>query len=66
MSTPICPRCGKIMVEKPPSVIYTSDPPQWDSVLWCGCGYQENRGRVWGKAPERQLHDEWKERNNLP
>ena len=58
-----CPRCGKTMVEKAPTVIYTTDPPQWDSVMWCGCGYSENRGRVWGKTPEQSLQEEWEHIN---
>jgi len=54
-----CPKCGSNMVEKPPSVIYASNPPQWDRVMWCGCGYQENMGRVHGTTPEQALRDEW-------
>jgi len=59
-----CPQCGSYMVEKPPTVIYCSYPPQWDSVMWCGCGYQEYRGRVYGKTPEQSLRDEWETINN--
>ena len=58
-----CPRCGANMVERPPSVIYTSNPPQWDSVWWCACGYQEDRGRVYGKTPDELLKDAWDEAN---
>ena len=60
-----CPRCGSNMVEKPPAVIYTSNPPQWDSVMWCACGYAENRGRVHGRTPEQMLHDQWKDANQM-
>ena len=59
-----CPRCGSVMIEKPPDRVYTSNPPQWDSVMWCGCGYSENRGRVFAKSQEESLMDEWKRRNN--
>ena len=58
-----CPRCGSNMVEKPPAIIYTSIPPQWDSVMWCACGYSENRGRVYGQTQEQMLHEKWKKAN---
>ena len=58
-----CPRCGKNMVEKPPTVIYTSNPPQWDSVLWCACGHTESRGRVYGRSLEQFLRDELERAN---
>lgn len=58
-----CPRCGSHMVEKPPIVIYTSNPPQWDSVMWCACGYSENCGRVHGKTQEQLLHEQWEQAN---
>jgi len=58
-----CPRCGSVMVEKPPTVIYHSNPPQWDSVMWCGCGYTENMGRVRGTTQEERLIDDWKRAN---
>jgi hypothetical protein len=51
------------MVEKPPEQIYCSYPPQWDSVMWCGCGYTEDRGRVYGMTYEQFLHNAWKEAN---
>lgn len=51
------------MVEKPPSIIYTSNPPQWDRIMWCVCGYQENMGRVRAKSLEEQLRDEWEKAN---
>lgn len=54
-----CPRCGSNMVEIPPTVIYASNPPQWDSVMWCACGHSENRGRVRGQIPEQMLRDQW-------
>ena len=58
-----CPRCGRKMIEKPPTMIYTTNPPQWDRVMWCGCGHTENLGRVHGKSAEQNLMDEWKRRN---
>jgi hypothetical protein len=58
-----CPKCGSVMVEKPPEQIYCSYPPQWDSVMWCGCGYTEERGRVYGMTPEQSLYNSWKEAN---
>ena len=63
MTNEKCPRCGSYMIEKPPTVIYTSNPPQWDRVLWCGCGHQESRGRVYGKTEDETLRDEWEARN---
>ena len=60
-----CPRCGSAMVERPPTVIYTSNPPQWDSVMWCGCGHQENRGRVYGRTVEESLRDQWEMANRV-
>jgi hypothetical protein len=51
------------MVEKPPAFIYASYPPQWDSVMWCACGYAENRGRVRGQTQEQMLHEQWKRAN---
>lgn len=62
----ICPRCGSRMVEKPPSVIYTSNPPQWDKIMWCGCGYTESRGRVRGKTIEESMQSEWEKINEKP
>jgi hypothetical protein len=58
-----CPNCGSNMVEKPPVMIYPSNPPQYDSVMWCGCGYTENRGRVFDKTSDEQLYDLWKRIN---
>ena len=58
-----CPRCGSTMVEKPASFIYTSNPPQWDSVIWCACGYQESRGRVYGKSLDESMLDQWHKAN---
>jgi len=51
------------MVEKPPEQIYCSYPPQWDCVMWCGCGHTEDRGRVYGMTYEQFLHNAWKEAN---
>lgn len=51
------------MVEKYPSVIYTSNPPQWDSVMWCACGHTEYMGRVYGKTDLQLLHDRWESAN---
>lgn len=53
------------MVEKPPTVIYASNPPQWDSVVWCACGYSENRGRVRERTQEQMLHEQWKDANQM-
>ena len=52
------------MVEKSPKVIYTSNPPQWDSILWCGCGHEENRGRVRGKSYNQLLREKWERANS--
>lgn len=54
-----CPICGSNMVEKPPAVIYTSNPPQFDSVMWCACGYAKNKGRVHGKTQEQMMREQW-------
>jgi len=51
------------MIEKPPVMIYSANPQQYDSVMWCGCGYSENRGRVFSKAEDEQLYDLWKKAN---
>ena len=51
------------MVEKPPTVIYASNPPQWDSVMWCACGHTENRGRVYGQTQEQMMREQWKRAN---
>ena len=59
-----CQRCGANMVEKPPSCIYTTNPPQWDSVMWCACGHVENLGRVRGKSAEDTLMDAWRRENS--
>ena len=59
----VCPRCGKNMVEKPPTEIFLSYPPQWDRIWWCGCGYQESDGRVRGKTAEETLREQWEEAN---
>ena len=58
-----CPRCGANMIEKPPAIIYLSEPPQWDRVMWCGCGYQENLGRVIAPTQEENLRDKWGQAN---
>jgi hypothetical protein len=40
-----CPYCGKNMIERPPDIIYTTNPPQWDRIMWCGgCDYSKNIG----------------------
>jgi len=59
-----CPRCGKQMVQKPPQTIYLTYPAQYDQVMWCGCGHQENRGRVYEKTQEQMLQDEWNRINH--
>jgi hypothetical protein len=51
------------MVEKPPSVIYASNPPQWDRVMWCACGHTENLGRTHGESAQDSLLAEWKRMN---
>lgn len=61
----ICPECGKIMVEKPPTEIFTSYPPQWRCIMWCGCGYTEDRGLVSGKTAEESMQDEWERINGI-
>jgi len=58
-----CPRCGSVMVEKQPTMIYASYPPQWDRVLWCGCGHQQDMGRVHGKTAEQAMREEWERAN---
>lgn len=58
-----CPRCGSVMVEKPPTLIFCSNPPQWDRVLWCGCGHQQDMGRVYGKTAEQSLREQWERAN---
>jgi hypothetical protein len=59
----ICKRCGKQMVQKQPDRIYPSNPPQWDVVWWCGCGYTENGGRQRGKTQDEIMRDEWERIN---
>lgn len=54
-----CPKCGSIMVEKPSEKLYLTDPPQWDCVMWCNCGYTEDRGRIIGKTKEELLKETW-------
>ena len=61
-----CPKCGSVMVERPPTMIYASSPPQWDSVMWCGCGYEQNMGRVRGKTAEETLREKWERANHKP
>jgi hypothetical protein len=51
------------MVEKQPTMIYASNPPQWDRVLWCGCGHQQDMGRVHGKTAEQAMREEWERAN---
>jgi hypothetical protein len=58
-----CPRCNSIMVQKSPETIYLTYPAQYDSIMWCKCGYGENRGRVYDKTPQQRMEDEWDERN---
>lgn len=58
-----CPRCGRQMVHQPPSCMYASNPPQWDDVVWCGCGYTEDRGRVSGMTAEEALRAAWEAAN---
>lgn len=58
-----CPRCGSNMVEKAPDIIYATYPACWDRVLWCACGYSENRGTVYGKTSDEILMDRWREAN---
>lgn len=50
-----CPRCGSVMVEKQPTMIYASYPPQWDRVLWCGCGHQQDLNEL------LDLNQQWSE-----
>jgi len=58
-----CTRCGSNMVEKPPSQIYCTYPPQWDSVMWCACGHTVNMGRVYGRTDGQVLQDKWNQAN---
>jgi len=51
------------MVEKAPSMVYLTNPPQWDSVMWCSCGYAENLGRVYGKTADQYLQEKWERAN---
>jgi len=59
-----CPNCGKQMVQKTPQSIYLTHPPQYHMIMWCGCGYQENRGMFYEQTQEQRLQDEWKRINN--
>ena len=45
-----CPKCGSNMIENPPAMIYPTNPPQYDLIMWCGCGYTENGCRVYDKT----------------
>ena len=58
-----CALCGSVMIEKAPTTIYTSNPPQWDCIMWCGCGHTVNLGRVFAKSEEQRLRDEWEAAN---
>ena len=60
-----CPRCGSVMIEKPPDIIYTTNPPQWDQIMWCGCGYQENLGRILAKTEHEILMYNWERANKI-
>lgn len=51
------------MIEKSPTVIYTTNPPQWDRVMWCGCGHQENLGRVYGQTESESIREQWEAAN---
>jgi len=58
-----CPCCGKIMVEDTGSIIYPTNPPQYDLKYRCfGCGYTENTGRVYAKTRQEKLEEDWKRR----
>lgn len=52
-----CPKCGSNMIGKPPTTIYPTNPVQYVSILWCGCGHTENRDRVYAKTEDKQLYD---------
>jgi len=58
-----CPICDSVMVEKPPTIFYTTNPAQYDKVMWCGCGYQENCGRVYCETVEDTLRRKWERAN---
>jgi hypothetical protein len=58
-----CLKCGKNMIEKSPNIVFLTDPPQWDKIMWCACGYTENLGRVYEKTEKQILHERWKEAN---
>lgn len=58
-----CPRCGKNMVMKPPTVIYLTYPAQYDEIWWCKCGETVNNGRVYEKTPEQMLREKWDKLN---
>lgn len=58
-----CPHCGSNMIEKSPTIIYPTNPPQYDLVMWCGCGHTENRGRAFAKTENEKLYEQWKRIN---
>ena len=47
------------MVERPPTIVYATYPPQYDREWWCGCGHTESGGKVFERTIEQELKDQW-------
>lgn len=59
-----CPNCGKLMIETMGNNVLASNPPQYEIILWCGCGYRESRGYHRGISQEEMRRNEWERINS--
>ena len=59
-----CPKCGSKMIKTTGPNIRASYPPQYEIIMWCGCGVRESRGWQSGRTIEEVNMDEWKRLNS--
>jgi len=63
-----CPKCSAKMIETTGPCVrglrFYHHPPQYEIIMWCGCGYSEHVG--WKKAytTEYVRMEEWKRLNS--
>jgi hypothetical protein len=60
-----CPQCQKLMIETIGPSVRPTNPPQTETVMWCGCGYSESRGWKWLKSSEELRMEEWNRINSV-
>jgi hypothetical protein len=60
-----CPKCSAKMIETTGPSIKLSHPPQYEVVMWCGCGYSESRGWKRAYTTEEIKMYQWKKLNTI-